>query len=171
VTPLGPAAADAWGPAGGGAPGPQTRGYAGPPAASGYPGSSEPGWPPDLGDMSWPRWDGPPPVMHPDHPSAPVPRVRISPADAPGGSPGSFPGIPATPPGGSSRLPQRKPGNRANPGNRAPRANPPGRASGPAQAYNPGPGYDSGQYVLSFVDLADSCSAVWIEGDEEEGRE
>jgi hypothetical protein len=31
-------------------------------------------------------------------------------------------------------------------------------------------GYDSGQYVLSFVDLADSCSAVWIDGDEAESR-
>jgi hypothetical protein len=28
-------------------------------------------------------------------------------------------------------------------------------------------GYDSSQYVLSFVDAADSSSAVWIDGDEE----
>src|SRR5437660_495335 len=30
-------------------------------------------------------------------------------------------------------------------------------------------GYGSGQYVLSFVDAADSCSAVWIEEAAEAG--
>jgi hypothetical protein len=32
-------------------------------------------------------------------------------------------------------------------------------------------GYDSGQFVLSFVDSADSSSAVWMEKDEEERPE
>jgi hypothetical protein len=29
-------------------------------------------------------------------------------------------------------------------------------------------GYDSGQYVLSFVDAADSSSSVWVEEEEED---
>jgi len=44
------------------------------PAARQRPAPTDPDWPPG-GAGPWPQWDGPPP-LHPDHPSAPVPRVR-----------------------------------------------------------------------------------------------
>jgi hypothetical protein len=146
-------------------------GYGGMPAL----GRTDPGWPPD-GKAPWPEWDAPPPVLHPDHPSAPVPRVRIT--DAPGGTGQSRGGNPSsrssqpTSDGGSPRLPQRQPGRQPNPGARG-RANahPPGydtgqypaaqagrptrpgpRTNGRPQGFGPGPagspaqGYDTGQY-------------------------
>lgn len=51
-----------------------------------------PRWQQVPSESSWPDW-GPPPELHPDHPSAPVPRVRVpasrweSPATPPGGAP------------------------------------------------------------------------------------
>ena len=107
-------------------------GYGGMPAL----GRTDPGWPPD-GKASWPEWDAPPPVLHPDHPSAPVPRVRIT--EAPGGTGQSRGGNPSsrsaqpTSDAGSARLPQRQPGRQPNPG-----------ARGRANAHPPG--YDTGQY-------------------------
>jgi hypothetical protein len=44
------------------------------------PGLEPPGWTADPEGPSWPEWQdlGPPPVLPPDHPSAPMPRVRMS---------------------------------------------------------------------------------------------
>ena len=134
--------------------------------AGGYPALADPDWPPDLGGSgSWPQWDGPPPELHPDHPSAPVPRVRTpqtpvrrapGPAGAgrvPAGNPGP-PGAQAQhmPPDGPPRLPQRRPGG-PNPARTiAPRGNAPAQDYGPAQGYDPaqgygpGPAYNSGPY-------------------------
>jgi hypothetical protein len=65
-------------------------------AGGGYPASSdyygvaaEPGWAAAPAEGSWQDWHdwqdwGPPPTLHPDHPSAPVPRV-LFPADHPSG--------------------------------------------------------------------------------------
>jgi hypothetical protein len=56
-----------------------------------YPGSdgnggtaAEPAWDADPGVQPWEEWAnlGPPPALHPDHPSAPVPRIQL-PADHP----------------------------------------------------------------------------------------
>jgi hypothetical protein len=62
---------------------------------------AEPGWAAALDDgrawqelQDWHDW-GPPPVMHPDHPSAPVPRIELSP-DHPSGS-WSYPAARRTP--------------------------------------------------------------------------
>jgi hypothetical protein len=45
------------------------------PTTSAFPAAAGPGWAPDPADP-WAHWDAPPPVTHPDHPSASVPRVR-----------------------------------------------------------------------------------------------
>ena len=122
--------------------------------ANGFPRPADPDWPPNLGGSgSWPQWDGPPGALHPDHPSAPVPRVRTQQAPerrapgpaGPGRVPAGRPGPQAqvSPLDGSARLPQRQPGG-ANPGNRAPRANPAARANPQAQGYGPTQGYDPG---------------------------
>ena len=134
-----------WGPGRGGTLASQDGALA---PANGFPALADPDWPPDLGGTaSWPQWDGPPPALHPDHPSAPVPRVRMpqaperrapgpaGPGRVPAGHPG--PQAQASPLDGSVPLPQRRPGG-ASPGNRPPRANP----APPAQDYGPGPGYD-----------------------------
>jgi hypothetical protein len=62
------------------------------------------------GPDSWQEWQRqpwndwvPPPELHPDHPSAPVPRIQL-PADHPSGP------MPAARPPGPSGLPQRRPG-------------------------------------------------------------
>ncbi len=56
-------------------PGPRDAGhlYAGPrdPGNQG-----DRGWPPDSGGFDWSDW-GPAPQLHPDHPSAPVPKIRV----------------------------------------------------------------------------------------------
>ena len=58
------------------------------PASYGYDGpAAEPGWTAALGAYSWQDFEewrdwGPPPALHPDHPSAPVPRIQL-PADHP----------------------------------------------------------------------------------------
>lgn len=51
--------------------------------------AAEPGWVAAVQGYSWQEWEGwqdwgPPPVLHPDHPSAPVPRIQL-PADHPSG--------------------------------------------------------------------------------------
>ena len=58
---------------------------------------SDPRWHQVPSESSWPDW-GPPPELHPDHPSAPVPRVRV---------PASRWESPATPPGGAPDRAQR----------------------------------------------------------------
>jgi hypothetical protein len=73
-----------------------------------------------LEEEPWPEWQdwrdwGPPPALHPDHPSAPVPRIELSP-DHPSG-PWTAPG-----PRRASDLPQRRPGG---PGTARPRSVPP----------------------------------------------
>jgi hypothetical protein len=56
----------------------------------GYDGRpAEPDWTPDAAGADWQEWNdwqnwGPPPAMHPDHPSAPVARVQLPP-DHPSG--------------------------------------------------------------------------------------
>lgn len=81
--------------------GPAGNGY---PASRGYDGAAaEPGWaaapegPSRQEWQDWPDW-GPPPALHPDHPSAPMPRVQFpaghprqpSPAPPPPGAPTSY---------------------------------------------------------------------------------
>ena len=39
----------------------------------------DPDWPADTNGVSWPQFSSPAPMLHPDHPSAPVPRVRATP--------------------------------------------------------------------------------------------
>jgi hypothetical protein len=61
------------------------NGYAGDayPAPNGYNAAAEPGWAAAPEEQSWQEWQywqnwGPPPELHPDHPSAPVPRIRFT---------------------------------------------------------------------------------------------
>jgi hypothetical protein len=81
--------------------------------------------PGDDGATPWPpQWDAPAPELHPDHPSAPVPRVRV----------------PWMPP----RRPD--PGDFASPGSgpanyRGGTPYPPGHGYGPARSYSTSPGY------------------------------
>jgi hypothetical protein len=89
---------------------PPANGYDGYPPANGYDGAAaEPGWAAPEG-QSWQDWQdwqdwGPPPAMHPDHPSAPVPRVQF-PADHPSAPMPVTrdPGLPQRRPGGSART-------------------------------------------------------------------
>ena len=91
-------------------------------AANQRPALTDPDWPPD-GVGSRPQWDGPP-LLPPDHPSAPVPRVRA-------------PLVPGT--GGDGRNPAHSaslgfPRSRPNPGPRALlSARPTARGNGPRQ--------------------------------------
>ncbi len=80
------------------------------PAGYGHVGP-EPGWTAAPEEQPWEEWRdwqdwGPPPALHPDHPSAPVPRVRF-PADQPSGP------LPAARAPSLPDLPQRRPGGRA----------------------------------------------------------
>ena len=152
----GPAAGSsgAWGPAPAAALGPQAGQLVGYPGSNGSPASPVSDWPPDSVGTSWPQWGGPPPALHPDHPSAPVPRVRVpqAPAQAgpvmPGRAAPGTPSGPMAPPAGPPRLPRRRP---AGPGpsgspNAGPRFNGAGpRAGGPGPANRParpgGPGW------------------------------
>jgi hypothetical protein len=81
---------------------PESNGYDGPGAGADWSGQDEQSW------QDWQDWQdwGPPPAMHPDHPSAPVPRVQF-PADHP-----SRP-MPAVRPQSERDLPQRRPGGSA----------------------------------------------------------
>jgi hypothetical protein len=92
---------------------------------------------PTLTDPDWPlreagprpQWDGPP-LLPPDHPSAPVPRVRaplVAGTVAPGRNPArsSSPGLPRSRPNsGPPRPPQRMPGGQPNLGAAARRPSP-----------------------------------------------
>jgi hypothetical protein len=73
---------------------------------------TDPDWLPG-GAVSRPQWDGPP-LLPPDHPSAPVPRVRAPLASGPGGA-GPSPARTA-----SLGLPRSRPGTAARPGLRGP---------------------------------------------------
>jgi hypothetical protein len=166
-------AADRWGPGPSGTGAPQAGDGFGSPRVNRRPSQAYPDWPPDPGEVPWPRWDGPPPELHPDHPSAPVPRVRAPGPPGPAGPGRGLGGNAARrAPGvaGSSPLPQRRPGTRPHPGNTGPqpRVNPQGYAPGynsgrgtqatfPGEAYEPGPrlqpgpGYNSGQHPRSQI--------------------
>jgi hypothetical protein len=99
----GQVAATAWPPGVHSRVGASGNGY---PAANGYDGydgsATDPGWPEEQSWQDWQDW-GPPPAMHPDHPSAPVPRVQF-PADHPSGPMSAA---------RASELPQRRPGGSA----------------------------------------------------------
>ena len=78
------------------------------PAGNGYDGAdAESDWaiPADQSWQEWQAW-GPPPALHPDHPSAPVPRVEL-PADHPSGP------MPTARTSGPPDLPRRRPGGSA----------------------------------------------------------
>jgi hypothetical protein len=177
----GPAAASsaAWGPARAAVLDPQAGQLADYPVANGSPASPVADWPPDSPGAPWPRWDGPPPALHPDHPSAPVPRVRVPQAPAQAGAvppgravPGS-PSGPMAPPAGPPRLPRRRPtgpGPSGTPNARpwfngaGPRAGGPGPAS-PArnmppvqQDFNTGDIYNSGQFPPVPPDFPDRAN-------------
>ncbi|HTX83834.1 MAG TPA: hypothetical protein VME44_16745 [Streptosporangiaceae bacterium] len=82
-----------------------STGYGG---SAGYGGAAEPDWGADPDELPWQEsqdWQnwGPPPELHPDHPSAPVPRIQF-PADHPSGP------MPAAVAPSASELPQRHPG-------------------------------------------------------------
>jgi hypothetical protein len=113
----------------------------------------DPDWSTDSNGVAWPQFNSPPPMLHPDHPSAPVPRVRATgPQGLPAGPqgrarprqvPDGNPGRSSRPANGSSRLPQRQPGTGPSPGN-------PPLPSGSAGLVDPAPqGYDSGPYPTS----------------------
>jgi hypothetical protein len=121
----GQATATAWPPGMHSRVGPPGNGY---PAANGYDGNGydgavgEPDWATAIDGQpaqDWQDWQdwGPPPAMHPDHPSAPVPRVQF-PADHPSGPMPAVrgpraPGLPQRQPGGSARTwnPPSQPGD------------------------------------------------------------
>jgi hypothetical protein len=135
VDPTSSQADDMWGPSDGGWPGPQASDIAGPRA------HVDPDWPPNPGGtVPWPpQWDAPPPEMHPDHPSAPVPRVRVLPTPPQRPSPGGSAA------GGNAPARYRQ-GRPDRPG-QGYRTGPvfgtgPGPGAGPAE----GPAYKSGQY-------------------------
>jgi hypothetical protein len=99
----------AWGPALGAPPGPQVSHISDFPATS---RPSVPDWPPEPVGASWPRWNEPSPALHPDHPSAPVPRVRAPRPPAPPGRgmPGPDMAGGGARPVGSPAYPERRPG-------------------------------------------------------------
>jgi hypothetical protein len=108
-------------------------------AAMQRPALTDPDWPlSEAGPR--PQWDGPP-LLPPDHPSAPVPRVRaplVPSAGGAGRSPArsSSPGLPRSRPNsGPPRPPQRMPGGQPNLGTAARR--PTAHDHGPGQY--PGP--------------------------------
>ena len=102
--------------------GPAGDGYSagdGYPASNGYDGAAvESDWAAASERQSWDEWHdwqdwGPPPALHPDHPSAPVPRIRVAPDYPPG--PISGPRIPTAP-----DLPHRRSGGPAQTGSAQP---------------------------------------------------
>jgi hypothetical protein len=105
--------ASLWAPANTAEEWPEAVGYGQFGRSAGPMGVPEPGWAASPQEPSWQEleeWQnwGPPPVMHPDHPSAPVPRVQLSddypsgPMPAPRGS--GAPDLPHRRPGGSART-------------------------------------------------------------------
>jgi hypothetical protein len=83
---------------------PVSRAEFGYPASNGHSrAATDPGWAENSDGYSWQEWQdwhdwAPPPTLHPDHPSAPVPRVQF-PADHPSGP---YPIPRALPPPGAS---------------------------------------------------------------------
>jgi Glycosyl hydrolases family 16 len=126
------------------------------PAPAGSAGP-DPDWSTDASGVSWPQFASTPPVLHPDHPSAPVARVggplapsfqgRPGPGRAPAGNPGS----PTAPGAGHPGLPQRRPGNWPSPGSVRPPASSQGPAAPAAGGYDPGLGYHPGQYLSTWA--------------------
>ena len=117
-----------------------------------------PDWPPDPGAVPWPQWDAPPPVLHPDHPSAPVPRVRVPRAPGPRASsaaraspPGqSGPAARGHSPAGDYDCGRYLAARGYDAGPRGPGQDPAARADGsargslPGRGYEPSPGYAAG---------------------------
>ena len=138
--------------------GPQASDRAPSPAANVFDPGADQQCPPDLGSGAWPQWDSPLPEMHPDHPSAPISRVRAPIArarQAPGQSgPGRRPdgdlGRPAVP---TYRL-QRRPGAEPNAGNGAPGDRAQAGPNPLARGNSPGQGYDPGQRQASAQDYS-----------------
>lgn len=168
----------AWGPVPAAALRPEAGQLADYPVANGSPASPVPEWPPDSLGAPWPRWDGPP--LHPDHPSAPVPRVRVPQAPAQAGpvppgraAPGTPSGPMASSPAGPPRLPRRRPTGPGPSGapnagawfnGAGPRAGGPGPAN-PArnmpraqQDFSTGDIYNSGQFPPVPADFPDRAS-------------
>ncbi len=131
--------------------GPAGNGY---PASTGYNGTTaEPGWTAALEQHawqapeqhSWQDWQnwGPPPAMHPDHPSAPVPRVQL-PADHPSGP------MPAVRAPGAPDLPQRRPGASARTRSAPPRSPDAGDDNGNRRLYAV-PNVDAGDHAANAL--------------------
>ena len=89
---------------------PESRGY--------QAAARELDWTPAPGGQSWPEWQGwedfgPPPALHPDHPSAPVPRVQFAADDQWGPEPGPrerrAPDLPQRRLGASARAAAQRP--------------------------------------------------------------
>ena len=99
------------------------------------------------GTTMWPpQWDDPPPALHPDHPSAPVPRVRVprTPSDRP--SPGDRPTAGnARARDSRDRRSARNQGHDTRSGFSTRPAPAPAPGPGPRRAA--GPGRNSGQYM------------------------
>jgi len=130
-----PSRASVWAPPNAAEDWPQAVGYGEFGSSAGPRGVPGPGWAASPQEHSWQEleeWQdwGPPPELHPDHPSAPVPRVQFWDDYPPGHMP-----APRAP--GPSDLPQR-------------------RLGGPATTWNPPPqtpdgGYDNGGRRLYAV--------------------
>jgi len=119
---------------------------------------ADPDWPPDPGAVSWPQWDAPPPMLHPDHPSAPVPRVRVPREPGPRASSAARanpPGQPGPPVRGHSPADDYDCGRYLaaqgyDAGPRGPGQDPAAQADGsargnlPGRGYEPPPGYAAG---------------------------
>jgi hypothetical protein len=99
------------------------------PAANGYdPAVTDPRWGADPEGLSWQEWQnwqnwGPPPALHPDHPSAPVPRIQL-PEDHPSGP------MPVTRMTDGPELAHRRPGGPGRPRNTRPQPPDPGHDHG-----------------------------------------
>ncbi len=120
---------------------------------------ADPDWPPDPGGVPWPQWDAPPPMLHPDHPSAPVPRVRVPRAPGPRASSAARanpPGQSSPPARGHSPAGDYDSGRYLaaqgyDAGPRSPSQDPAAQADGsprgnlPGRGYEPSPGYAAGQ--------------------------
>ena len=103
--------ASLWAPANAAEDWPEAVGYGQFGGSAGPIGMPEPGWGASPQEPSWQEleeWQnwGPPPAMHPDHPSAPVPRIQLS-DDYPSGP------MPPARRSGATDLPHRRPGGSA----------------------------------------------------------
>jgi hypothetical protein len=127
-----PAQASAWPAANTAEDWPRAVGY-GQFAATAGPLAALPDWAAEPQEHSWQEleeWQnwGPPPAMHPDHPSAPVPRIQFS-DDYPSGP------LPATRAPGPPDLPRRRPGGSARTWNQPPRTADAGYDNGSRRLY------------------------------------